>query len=460
MNINCKLISGEADVLFDAQRYTYPLDSPLLEAMFRYIPWIRNEGNKGDTKKISCYIGEFTGTTGAAAYASDFLQSNYAVGIYQGRSGADLPTLIADGWTSLDSPPYPVAPFLSKSSPTNIYINAESRKALIFVKKASLKWIYEFCSSLFRILTWFYPEGYNLTDDEKALYQSIHNRDADKANEIFDKAIGDFEFRSFVIKKTLTKWGNAVRNNSITKLEQQRDRKNSEINSYEEILGNLYADIADIITNLAALRSHSASDEGNELTSFFDSHKSISVERISQSGSNEILEYSILETLEYYDEDQFERVVKNKGSYFWNELCYNDVRKILIGIFLKHYGVIRVDCVFYLTGLSALNVKRYARKESGGKPSLGHPHLVNYGCLGGNGNYITSYMKEGRWDMAIEQSISAAKNINFGDTTVVNRMMSDIYHSMDVKYIIADDGTEMSPREFLKYIDAKEERKE
>jgi hypothetical protein len=126
--------------------------------------------------------------------------------------------------------------------------------------------------------------------------------------------------------------------------------------------------------------------------------------------------------------------------------------EVIINVFLKHYGTFRVDSMFTMTGISSLNVKSHTRADEYLDTHLPHPHLVNHGCLGGNGTYIGKYMSEGRWDMAIEQSIAATKNINFGDTTVVNSMMRDIYNRMDVKFIIADNGQEMSPNEFLEYV--------
>lgn len=62
-------------------------------------------------------------------------------------------------------------------------------------------------------------------------------------------------------------------------------------------------------------------------------------------------------------------------------------------------------------------------------------------------------MSQGNWDMAIEQTITASKNLNFGDSTVVSRMMQRLYENRDIiRCIILDDGRELTPNEFYNYL--------
>ena len=54
--------------------------------------------------------------------------------------------------------------------------------------------------------------------------------------------------------------------------------------------------------------------------------------------------------------------------------------------------------------------------------------------------------------MAIEQAIAATKNINFGDSIVFPKFIKDLMQSMNKKIIIIEDGSELTPNEFLEYI--------
>lgn len=55
--------------------------------------------------------------------------------------------------------------------------------------------------------------------------------------------------------------------------------------------------------------------------------------------------------------------------------------------------------------------------------------------------------------MAIEQSIAATKNLNFGDSTVCEKMLEWIEEHMDTKFIYTPDLSRlMSGREFLAYL--------
>ncbi len=64
--------------------------------------------------------------------------------------------------------------------------------------------------------------------------------------------------------------------------------------------------------------------------------------------------------------------------------------------------------------------------------------------------------------MAIEQSIAAVKNINFGDSIVIGEFVSDVRNAFNTsrKCILADNGKEMTLREFLAYIRENKEENE
>jgi hypothetical protein len=77
-----------------------------------------------------------------------------------------------------------------------------------------------------------------------------------------------------------------------------------------------------------------------------------------------------------------------------------------------------------------------------------------YTCLGGNETPIREYLQKGDWEMAMMQCLQASKNLRFGNSVVVSAMIRWLKNRLDStnKIIIADNGKEMSIREFLDYV--------
>jgi len=130
------------------------------------------------------------------------------------------------------------------------------------------------------------------------------------------------------------------------------------------------------------------------------------------------LRFGVDDTLEFYDEDEFMRLLGNTRSFLHN---YSDrTRKGLRAIFADHKGVLRVNAVFDLQQFKLVNPRQH---DAFINDSMPNPHIHFYGCSGGNGQYYSQYANSGDWDLGIEQAISATKNLSWGDSTVCNRMI-------------------------------------
>ena len=87
-----------------------------------------------------------------------------------------------------------------------------------------------------------------------------------------------------------------------------------------------------------------------------------------------------------------------------------------------------------------------------------HPHIMMFGCDGGNSFYYDKYATEGNWELAIEQAISATKNINFSDAVVLRRTIDWIISNWEtVKFIrITEEEDLLTPAEFMNVVKEKE----
>ena len=160
----------------------------------------------------------------------------------------------------------------------------------------------------------------------------------------------------------------------------------------------------------------------------------------------------VAETIEYFDSDAFIRLYNNPNSSIGG--ASKDVKDIFHAVFADNKGVFKVEGMFQLTNLASIRAISHSTSGQFGDTRLPHPHLYHHACLGGNETYINNYLRQGNWDMAIEQTIAAVKNINFGDSTVIREFVEDVRHALQgsCKCVLADNGKDMTLREFLAYI--------
>lgn len=446
--VNNIITSSDANVFFGNNTI---LRNLTLESTLRFIALKHHQGEIETIKAIKAASKEFYSHNSGNKYAQHAKDNGIELLILTAPRGAQLPTVTEDGWASLDTPPYPVAPFLTAASETRVYSNAALKITIIFVRQATDKWIDRLCSSMFRVLPWYFEGG--MTDDETALFKSVSKGDADTFNSIINNLCAAYDFKGSRFKKTLIGWNDGYRKKQIATLQNNIDSLHNSVTEHQQSIERCLRDIEASSTNLLALQAQGDSAD-DSVYKFFMSHNNIVIHRTTLgAGEGNVMEYAVLDTIEYYDSDAFLRVYNNAGSSIGG--ANENVRKILYAVFAENKGVFKVESMFKLINLSSLNVMRHSRTGIYEKTHLAHPHLVHYGCLGGNSSYISNFLQQGNWDMAIEQSIAATKNINFGDAVVISQFVSDVRRALDYndcKCIIADNGTEMTPAEFLAYI--------
>lgn len=450
--IDTLLTNSDSNAFFGVESHSFPFGSTVLEATLRYVAVTHCPESIEKVRLIKVQPSTFNSGARGNDFAASMMESSYDILIAESRNGAELPYVDKEGWIALDTPPYPVAPFLSKASATAVFLNRDAQKVILFVKRVTERWIDEFCSSLFRILPWIYTENYRLTEGELALFKAAHDKDSPKFIKVVNELAQKYDFKSMMMARTLIGWNNHFREAQIRTLESKCDKARNNIAAQEQAISTLYMELDALLFNLNAMLNQPA-DTNEALFNFFKTHKQLGVYKVQNSSNGKTLYYTITETIEYYDEDAFVRVRDNPNSYFNTSTCGAEVREVFNAVFALNKGKFRVEAMFTLNNLSSINAQSGMRSGGYDETHLPHPHIYHHACLGGNRDAIARYMNDGDWDLAIEQTIAAAKNVNFGDSTVVSKMLRDVAGRFEsCRCIVADNGTEMTPREFLNYI--------
>ena len=453
--VNTIITGSNANVFFGNN--ASPLGSYTLGATLRFIALRHHQGEIETIKPIRIETSQFSEYNNGNHYAQRAKENGIELYILSAPRGAQLPAVTEDGWASLDTPPYPVAPFLTTASETRVYSNSELKTTIVFVRQATEKWIDLFCSSMFRILPWYFTDG--LSDDETALFKAISKKDADTFNNIINGLCERYDFHAARFKKILLGWDDGYRKQQIATLRSQCEEYHSMIARYQQEIATAFNRLEQSNVNLVALEAQGDSTD-DSVYKFFMSHKQITIFNTQKRRDGNEMDYCITDTIEYFDVDAFVRLYNNPNSAIGG--APKDIKDIFYSIFVDGKGVFRVEGVFHLTNLASLRACSGTTSGQFSGTHLPHPHLYHHACLGGNENYINNYLAQGNWDMAIEQSIAAVKNINFGDSIVIGEFVSDVRNAFNTsrKCILADNGKEMTLREFLAYIRENKEENE
>ncbi len=187
-------------------------------------------------------------------------------------------------------------------------------------------------------------------------------------------------------------------------------------------------------TLLSALESQKPSEDDSAFR-FFASHRNLRIDEVNGTS----VMYTVDDTLEYYDEEELERLLENSDG--WAAICYDEsflqsVRALL----LEKRGILRVCASFRLSDMSLVSP---LKGEWRVPESVPNPHIYSFACSGANAQYYARYAKSGDWDLAVEQSISAAKNWNVGDSTVGRNLFSWLESNDLIPCIYVGDGSRL-----------------
>lgn len=341
----------------------------------------------------------------------------------------------------------PVNQFLSsKPQFSRVFVNNTRKTAVITTSSSSpsTRWFVKMLSILPKILQWLFTTEELRTDK---YFKSLLDENCDEIVKVVDEICSNFDLRKIQLTKLLSGYEGCYLREQILHLKESNEGLYRNIKNYEETIAQYLQEksINDIKIN--SLQNALSNEEKDVVLNFFIQRPCLQIIKRSHSA----LYYSIVETLEFYDEEEYARSMPNHISVLPNN-CQDNYKKLLDSIFVDRKGVFRVKSDFVFTYPAKLVAKQKGEIEgSQYNDVLPHPHLTTYACLGGNKNEINKYLEEGNWDMAIDQTIGATKNINFGDAVVVAKFLKFLKDNPTTKMIEYGDQY-LSPSEYYEIV--------
>jgi hypothetical protein len=375
----------------------------------------------------------------------------FPVLVVETRGGYFPSDFCPEGWVALDDAPHPVSKYLSQITKTRVFVNKAKERVVAVVEKiASSTWMQAFVSTFPRVLKWYFTS--ELSSDEQQFYKNISVGNKDISEENAKKAFLDYvnaaaqkiDFRSLMLHSLLDNYSERARERAINDKRGIVDGILGSIRTYQHTLREQYERLTTEQRLLKSLESMEK-ENSSEVFDFFNKHKCIDVIRVD----GDEIRFGVTETLEFYDEDEFRSVFNRKSSYIYSSSGLTDTPRVLNAIFAEHKGVFVVNAVFSLTGMGYIDMHGDLSDDT----VMPHPHIYFFQCSGGNDQYYSKYADEGEWQLAVEQAIGATKNLNFGDSTVVSKMIRWLEQHKSTKCIkLTDSGKMVSMNEFVKML--------
>ena len=442
-----RLVSREADSIIGTSESVNGDYS--LVALLRAIIIERTEWTLESLGKESSVLMHKIGSERDVTLA--FNADDYAIIICETRNGYFPSKLTYEGWEALDEAPYPISRYLSQFAKTRIFVNKTKKRVVAAVdRSATSKWVQGFISTFPRMLTWYFTS--DLTAEEQAFFKaiSVNNKDvgaAEAENILVDYvncAATKIDFRGMLLHKYLDGFSKEIRENRLDEHRNSLRDIRSSIRNYQSELEHLYRRMTQEQHLLKSLEA-APEESTTELFDFFSSHKCLEL----MYTRGDTIKFGITETLEFYDEDEFVSVYDRKTSYIHSAAISDEVPRVMYAVFAEHKGTFVTNAVFSLSSMRYIHMHPETSREE----VLPHPHIYFFQCSGGNDQYYSKYADTGEWQLAIEQAIGATKNINFGDSTVVSKMIRWLDANKDVRCIKLEGSDRVvSVREFLKIL--------
>ena len=320
-----------------------------------------------------------------------------------------------------------------KSEGTRVFVNADHCRVVVWVYEPSVLseyWVQSLVSVLPLVMTWFFSSP---LDSRAIAKRFAYSPKADRS--VAESALKEYcadaeeriDIRGLLIDAALSGFADTARRNQMASYTSTCERLRRDIASYSTKLGNWYAELDSAEVMLRALMEASPRCD-DELKSFFTGHKDITIVSVEDG----TLKYGVTAPLQYYDVDEFNGILENKNSW----LCCRDEDevKVLTAIMRDKLGVIRVNATFALQGMRQVTMVKGEMTDKQCAPS---PHIVRFACGGSNNAYYSRYAESGNWDLAVEQSCSATRNLAVGDVTVFGWFCDWLfaYDHKDIKFI-------------------------
>ena len=354
--------------------------------------------------------------------------------------------------------------FFQKSFPVTCYLSEELKSVAFFVDYLDMRKLHYIQMALFPTLPWYYNRDEGVTPEEKALVYSLKEKTETAYLDCLETFAQKYDFRGPQIKSLLrgfeTKFIRLERENAASRVRTIEEQ----ITSYNEMIGNLLRERGETLIKILGIDQKLQGDnpDESEIMEYFLCNKKLFLESVSDSS----MVFTVTAPFTYFDKDMAERVMKNKNGYVYvrgsgrrrENIDPDRMVKLLKAVFLDEKLKI-LTCAAYQFDLSS-NVVALGHHEFPSECSgrfIPNPHINEYRCLGDYSRTLNELVMKNNYIGALEQCIASCKSLNWGDSTVMDTFMNQLY-KVDSPYRCVElpDGSVVTPLEAIEWLEKQE----
>lgn len=325
-----------------------------------------------------------------------------------------------------------VAAYYRKSFGVRCFVNEAKRNTILFVDGLDMRRLHYLQCCVLPAVPWYFDPANGLSDDERALVSSFREDAPDTYLACINKMAARYDFRSAAIRGMLSgvedRFVRSERDD-LARMIEQIDRR---IRDMSAELGQKYREREDISIRLLGLEEaiNRGDKHESELIDYFICNKHLVLDSVTGDRIN----FRTIADLTQFDPEMAETQIRNRNSLLYKRngeersVPYEDMKRLMSAIFLD--GVLTVQfCASYWVDLRAQHADGVS-SASFDEPEfincMPNPHINGFGCIGNNRQAINRMLSSHNYMGAIDQCLASTSNLNFGDSTVLNRFINAV----------------------------------
>lgn len=364
------------------------------------------------------------------------------------------------GWVEVPR----VEAFFKKVIDITCFVNVEQRATTLVVKNMDRRKMHYIQCGIPVFFPWFFTDTAKVTEVDLELVKSLQMKTEKRYLEILSDIAQKYDFAKAKIRRLLSGFETKFEKEKLVDLQYKSEETMNEIRRLQERMNEYLrqrTQYEDMIFGIETKINNAEEAGESEVMQYFLSNRALRLESVDGSR----VKFSVNTYLEFYDQDMAEKMVDNKRSYIYAYVDSDqsaDIEKLVRAIFIDEKLRIKTCAAYSVTsggGVSPLTEFDFDKDVYG--ECMPNTHIDRYGCLGNHTRIINELLSKYDYVGAIDQCISSAKSLNFGDTTVGREFFKWLFgcgeSRINVKCIELPDGSVVGYKDAIEYLNKEEE---
>lgn len=333
--------------------------------------------------------------------------------------------------------------FYHKAFGLDCYVDPDLKSTIVFVENLDNKKLHYLQVSVLAMLPWYLSKG-GLSEEELELAHSLRETSPDKYNQCLAKMAEKYDFRAARIRQLLNGFETKFEKAECDRVRREIVSCDNKIRELNRSIGSYLQNRNDFCVRLMGLEAKIAEGGESEIMEYFLCNRHLILERVTSNN----MYFSVKDYLEYFDSDMAERIIRNRNSFVYRyglsgrgDAGAEKAKRLMTEIFVSDNPRLKIRfCAAYSFSLNGavepIGSHDFGIEFDGYMPNT---HINRYQCMGNYQRTINEMLQARNYISAVEQCIASCKSLNWGDSTVMESFMNDIWSG--VKCIELPDGS-------------------